>query len=117
MPTLRDILAALAGRPDVAGAMVVSDEGLVIETALATNADAESIAAHGATALRALGGLTKALGYQPCHQVLVDGPSGAVVMQALPSGASLLVLAEPDGDLAELLYELRRHGPAIADQV
>jgi hypothetical protein len=31
----------------------------------------------------------------------------------LPSGGILLVLAAPEGDLGTLLYDLRRHSPAL----
>src|SRR5690606_30704081 len=58
MPPLHDLITALAGRPDASGALVVSDEGLVIDAALPVGVEAEAIAAHAATAFRSLLGLT-----------------------------------------------------------
>lgn len=117
MPPLRDVLTALAQRPEVAGALVVSDEGLVIEASLPAGLDPETVAAHAATALRALGDFTQSLRHPASDQVLVDGADGSAILHRLPSGATLVVLARRDGDLASLLLDLRRHGPAIAELV
>ncbi len=118
MPALHDILTALADRPDVAGALVVSDEGLVIDNAPGSaGADPEAAAALTATAQRALAGLGEALGHGPPRQVVVDAAGGVSVLQRLPSGATLLVIAAADGDLGALLYDLRRHGPALSELV
>lgn len=118
MPALHDVLVALADRPDVAAALVVSDEGLVIDSALPSGGvEAEAAAALAATAQRSLTGLGEALGHGPPRDVVLDGPGGTAVLQRLPSGATLLVLAAPDGDLGTLLYDLRRHGPALTELV
>ncbi len=118
MPALHDVLTALADRPDVAGALVVSDEGLVIDSALgAGSAEPEATAALAATAQRALSGLGEALGHGTPHEVVIDAEGGTTVLRRLPSGATLLVIAAPDGDLGTLLYDLRRHGPALSELV
>jgi predicted regulator of Ras-like GTPase activity (Roadblock/LC7/MglB family) len=118
MPPLHDVLEALAGRPDVAGALVVSDEGLVIDAAPADSAiEAETAAALAATAQRALAGLSEALGTGIPTEVVLDGGSGTAVLHRLPSGATLLLVLAPDGDLGALLYDLRRHGSALTELV
>lgn len=112
---LRSVLQALAERPEVAGVAVVSDEGLVVESVLPAGVDREAIAALGATALRSLVGLGHAAGVGTPAEVVVDAPGGALVLQRLTgSSASLVVLAAESGDLGTLLYELRRHAPALA---
>lgn len=112
---LRSVLQALAERPEVAGVVVVSDEGLVVESVLPAGVDREAIAALGATALRSLAGLGQAAGLGSPSGVVVDAPGGALVLQRLSgSTASLVVLAADAGDLGSLLYELRRHAPALA---
>ena len=117
MQPLRTILTALAERPDVSGAIVVSDEGLIVESVLANGHDPEAIAALAATAIRGLANLGGAVGSGPAHQVAVDGANGAFILQRLPSGATLLVLAAPAGDLGALLYDIRRHAPALVSLV
>ena len=63
MPPLHDVLTALAGRPDAAGALVASDEGLVIDAALPPGLEPETIAALAATA--AFGSHSNATGVSP----------------------------------------------------
>jgi predicted regulator of Ras-like GTPase activity (Roadblock/LC7/MglB family) len=119
MPALHDVLVALADRPDVAGVLVVSDEGLVIDAATrpGTRVEAEAAAALAATAQRSLAGLGEALGHGAPREVVIDAAGGTAVLQRLPSGATLLVIAAGEGDLGQLLHDLRRHGPALRELV
>jgi predicted regulator of Ras-like GTPase activity (Roadblock/LC7/MglB family) len=114
---LRSVLQALTERPDVAGAIVVSDEGLVVEAMLPATVDRDAVAALGATALRAVGGLVQAAALGETVELVVEASGGTVVVQRLPGNAGLVVLAAPEGDLGTLLYELRRHGPALTPLV
>jgi hypothetical protein len=50
-------------------------------------------------------------------QVVVDAPGGVLAVQRLAGSTSLVVFAADSGDLGALLYELRRHGPALAPLV
>jgi predicted regulator of Ras-like GTPase activity (Roadblock/LC7/MglB family) len=111
---LRAVLQALVDRPEVAGAVVVSDEGLVVEAALPPAMDRDAVAALAATALRTLGGLTHAAALGEPAQVVVDAPGGVLAVQRLAGSTSLVVFAADAGDLGALLYELRRHAPALS---
>lgn len=117
MPPLHDTLATIADRQDAAGAMVISDEGLVIDAVLAIPVEAETVAALAATALRSLRALTEALAQGGPRQVVVESTAGTVVVAPLSPTASLVVIAAPDGELGELLYVLRCHAPALAGLV
>lgn len=118
MPALHDVLVALADRPEVAAALVVSDEGLTIDAAISGVAiETEAAAALAATAQRSLAGLGEALGHGIPREVLIDGPDGTAVLRRLRSGVTLLVVATPDGDLGALLHDLRHHGPALSELV
>lgn len=117
MHPLRTVLAALADRPEVMGAVVVSDEGLVVESALPTGLDPEAIAALATTAQRALHGLGEATGHGAPQESVVDAPGGVLVLERLPTGSTLVVLASSDSDLGTLLRDLRRHAPALVDLV
>ena len=83
MPPLHDVLAALAGRPDAHGALVVSDEGLVIDAVLPPGSEAEAIAAHAATAFRTMRGLTDSLRHGAPRQSVIDSEHGVVVLSHL----------------------------------
>lgn len=113
MPPLRSVLLALAERPDVAGVIVVSDDGLVVEASLPAVLDAEELAALATSAARSVNSLGEAAQAGPWMQVAVESDRGTLVVQRLPSGGILLVLAAEDGDLGTLLFDLRRHAPAL----
>lgn len=117
IPPLTDALQTLAGRPDVAGALVVSDEGLVVASAMPDGAELEAIAALAATAQRALASLSSAIGHGPARQTVLDGPDGSAVIVRLDSGATVVVLATADGDLGELLYAIRGALPRLSGLV
>ena len=113
MQPLRSVLMALAERPDVAAAVVVSDDGLVVESSLSPDLDAEELAALTTTAGRAIAALGMAARMGDLSQAAMDCARGVLILQRLPSGATLLVLAAQDSDLGALLYDLRRHAPAL----
>jgi predicted regulator of Ras-like GTPase activity (Roadblock/LC7/MglB family) len=111
---LRSVLIALAERSDVAGVLVVSDDGLVVESSLPSGLDAEELAALATSAARSVEALSAAARTGALAQVVVESRGGAMVLQRLPSGALLAVLAAEQGDLGTLLYDIRRHAPALA---
>ena len=113
MQPLRSVLMALVERPDVAAAVVVSDDGLVVESELPGGLDPEELAALATSARRAMTALGEAARSGPLAQAALECDTGTLVLQRLPSGATLLVLAAEGGDLGELLYDLRRHAPAL----
>ncbi len=113
MLPLRSVITALVERPGIIGAVVLSDEGLVVEAALDPTLDGDAVAALASAASRALGALSEAVGVGAGAQVVADGDHGAWIMQRLPTGATLLVVADAEGDLGALLYDIRRHAPAL----
>lgn len=113
MQPLRSVLDALADRPDVAGALVLSDEGLVVESSVGGGIDPEAVAALAATSMRQLTLLAESLRTGVAGQIVVDGSGGTYVLHRLGPRATLLVLASAEGDLGGLLYDLRRHAPAL----
>jgi predicted regulator of Ras-like GTPase activity (Roadblock/LC7/MglB family) len=116
MQPLRSVLLALADRPEVAGVAVVSDEGLMVESALPADLDPDAVAAHAVSVVRYLASLSGAVALGAPRQVVVEGTLGALVLHRLPGGATLLVLAAPGDDLGVLLNDLRRHA-TVLDQL
>ena len=112
---LRQLVDGLAARPDVAGAAVISGDGLVIEAALGTGADGDALAALTTTLVRNCGELGTAGGLGSLGAAVLEFASGPAVIGTLRDGASVVVLARDGSDLGELLYLLRRHRGAIAD--
>lgn len=114
MTPLRSVLAALAERPDVAGAAVMSDEGLVISSCLPDALDPDAVAAFTVSAHRALEALSGTVRHGALDEAVISSGGGAMVLVRLGAGAILLLLATPEGDLGNLLHEVRRHGPTLA---
>lgn len=114
MTPLRSVLATLAERPDVAGAAVMSDEGLVIASSLPDPFDADAVAAFTVSAYRALEALAGTVRHGTVDEAVISSSGGAMVLVRLGAGSTLLLLATPDGDLGALLHEVRRHGPTLA---
>jgi predicted regulator of Ras-like GTPase activity (Roadblock/LC7/MglB family) len=113
MQPLRSVLAALADRPDVTAAMVVSDDGLVVEASLPAGLDPDELAALATSAGRAIAALGAASQFGDPVQTVVDCTLGVLVLQRLPSRATLLVLADGAAEIGTLLYDVRRHAPAL----
>jgi predicted regulator of Ras-like GTPase activity (Roadblock/LC7/MglB family) len=113
MHPLRSVLMALTERTDVAGVVAVSDDGLVVEASLPAALDPDALAALATSVARSVRSLCDAAQAGPWTQAVVESTLGALVVQPLPSGGVLLVLAAEDGDLGTLLYDVRRHAPAL----
>jgi predicted regulator of Ras-like GTPase activity (Roadblock/LC7/MglB family) len=45
---------------------------------------------------------------------VIDYERGLLIVAQIGSGDSLAILAAPDADIGELLYDLRQHRPALA---
>lgn len=114
MSALHQILAALAERPGVAGAMLLSDEGLPVAAALPPGVDLEAVAAHAATIWRGLGTLGTVTGTGIPEEIVTEAPGGVMILRRLAPGTTIFVLAhDGDADLGALLHDLRRHAPAL----
>jgi len=86
---------ALVDRPDVAAVVVVSDDGLVVESHLPDRHDAEELAALATSAGRAVTALGQAARSGPFVQAAMEYGDGTLILQRLPSSATLLVLSPP----------------------
>jgi hypothetical protein len=119
MPTLRDLVHAVRQREGVTAALVVGRDGLLIDGALDPSLDAEALAAHvpplllsasalGATA-RMVPSATDRPGIPTPRLLVCELPEGTLVLTPLGQEAALLALVHPEGELAPLVQDLRRH--------
>ncbi len=115
MPPLRELITGLAGRPGVTGAAVVSEEGLVVEAALPPGVDQDTLAALAVTAFRSMDSLGGAMHQSATADIVAEFVAATAILRRLPSGALLVVIASHQADLGELLHDLRRHGPVLAE--
>jgi predicted regulator of Ras-like GTPase activity (Roadblock/LC7/MglB family) len=114
MTGLADVLRTMAERPDVAAAMLVSADGLPIQHAGRRALDADAVSALAATGARHAGTLADALALGAVETLVLECASGLLVLARLGTGDWLLVIPAERADLGALLYDLRRHRPALA---
>jgi len=114
MEKVRHALATLVGRPDVAGAALVSGEGLLVASQLPDGADGEAVAALAASLLRDAAQLAHSVGRRAPERLVFDSADGLFLACALGQGAVLLVLAQPDAPGGALLFHLRQQHASLA---
>lgn len=117
MPGLREVVQHLVTRDGVDVVLVVSADGLTIDHAARSGVDTEAIAAMlpALTQCAAqVGEVTS--GGRLTHAVFEFG-SRQLVLSALGDGIHLAILTSPDVNIGNLLYDLRRHQPALASLI
>jgi predicted regulator of Ras-like GTPase activity (Roadblock/LC7/MglB family) len=114
MTGLGDVVRTMAERSDVAAAVLVSADGLPIQHAGRRTLDPDAVAALAATAARHTAAVADALGLGPVETLVLECGAGLLALARLASGDWLLVLPADGADLGALLYDLRRHRPALA---
>jgi predicted regulator of Ras-like GTPase activity (Roadblock/LC7/MglB family) len=104
----RILRALLYGSPEIEAAAVVSEDGLVIASALPERLDDGRVARMSATLL-ALGTRAAAdLERGALEQVLIRGAKGTVVMVHAAPGTLLVVLTTPEAKLGPLHLDMKR---------
>ena len=114
MPTLRDLVSALRRRSGVDAAVVLGRDGLLIDGAADATFDIEGLAAHVPTLVRAAEALADPAGRGAFQLAVVEFNGGLAVVSLLSHDAVLLVLVRREANLAQLLFDLRRHRPQLA---
>lgn len=117
MPTIRDLVAAIREREGVLAAIVLGRDGIVIDGHGASPAEVETVAAHVPPILLATAELGAVSQLGPLQTAVLELERGVAVVSALSPDAALAVLAAPGTNLAQLLYELRRHRADLASLV
>ena len=115
MDTVNRILRDLqTGTPDVEGCALVSEDGLMIASALPQHIDETRVAGMTATLLslgvRAAGELERG----EVKQVLVRGDSGYALMVQASNGTLLLVMASKAAKLGLIFLDTSRAATQIA---
>jgi predicted regulator of Ras-like GTPase activity (Roadblock/LC7/MglB family) len=114
MPTIRELVQAIARRDGVDAVVVVGRDGLPIDSATRNGIDSESVAAVLPAVIRGmtdLGGAGGRGAVGPPGRVL---GVGLAVVAVLHSDALLVILVRPETNVGTLLFDIRRHRTAIA---
>ena len=114
MTGLAEVLRGLAARDGVQGAVLLSGEGLPIDH-VGDDLEPDTIAALAATLAQYAGRLGEGAQRGELQGAVVDFTGGPVVLARAGASDWLAILARPGADLGPLLYDLRCHGPALAE--
>jgi uncharacterized protein len=97
-----------SGSPDVEASALISDDGLMIASALPQHIDETRVAGMSAT-LSSLGArAARELERGDVEEVLVRGKNGYAVMLTASSGTLLLALANKSAKLGLIFLDMRR---------
>lgn len=117
MPTIRELVAAIAQRDGVDAVILLGRDGLLIDGRTSAPLDAEHLAAHVPPLLAAADELAAHAQRGPVVTSVVEYERGFAVVCALSTEAVLLVLVQPGANVGSLLFDLRRHRGNIASLV
>lgn len=115
MAGLADVVRGLAAREGVEAVLVLSADGLPIEHASRGAFEAESLAALTATLGQYANRLGLGAGRGALRTAVLEYERGLLVVAQLGGGDGLAILAAPDANIGDLLYDLRQHRPALAE--
>lgn len=114
MPTIRHLVGAIRQREGVEAAIVLGRDGLLIDSQVVPNVDAEDVAAHVPSIISAADELGAASARGTLTTAVLEYAGGIAVVSSLSADAVLLVLVAPSANVGQLLFELRRNREHIA---
>lgn len=117
MPTIHDLVRALAQREGVEAVVILGRDGLLIDTRTAGDLDGEHLAALTPAVSTAAEALGQAAGRGSLVTMVLEHERGHAIISAMSPEALLLVVLHHSAHLGSLLYDLRRHRANIASLV
>ncbi len=117
LPTIRELVSALATREGVEGVVLLGRDGLVIDGRTAGGTDIDHLAAHVPALVTAADDLSARSGRGALVTAVLEYDRGLAVVTTLSTDALLLILVHPTANLGSLLFDLRRHRSHIASIV
>ena len=114
--SLNRILRELqSGTPDIEASALISDDGLMIASALPQHVEEMRVAGMSSTLLSLGGRAATELERGELKQVLIRGDKGYTVMVRAAQGTMLLVLTSADAKLGLIFLDMSRAVTQIAD--
>ena len=114
MASLGEVVRGLAARDGVQAVLVLSADGLPIEHAAREPFEAETLAALTATLAQYATRLGLGAGRGALRTAVIEYERGLLVVAQMGAGDCLAILAQPEANVGELLYDLRQHRSALA---
>jgi predicted regulator of Ras-like GTPase activity (Roadblock/LC7/MglB family) len=117
MPSIHDLVRALAQRDGVEAVVMLGRDGLLIDGQTVGSQDAEHLAALVPTVVAAAESIGDAGERGGLVTTVLEFERGFAVVSSHSPDAVLLVMVHPSANLGSLLYDLRRHRANIASIV
>lgn len=117
MPTIHDLVRAIAQRDGVEAVVMLGRDGLLIEGHVTRDLDREHLAALTPGIVSAADALGRAAGRGSTVTTVIEFDRGMGIVASVSPDALLLVLAHSSANVGSLLYDLRRHRANIASLV
>ncbi len=114
MAGLRDVVQGLAARPDVDAVVVLSSDGLPIDSAGRAQVDADAVSALAATFATGARRLGQAAQCDTLSATVLEFQDRLAVVRPLGNEGQLFILAPRSTNIGALLFELRRQAPDLA---
>jgi len=117
LPTIHDLVRALAQREGVEAVVILGRDGLLIDTRTNGDLDGEHLAALTPALAAAAEGIGQAAGRGSMITTVVEYERGHAIISAVSADAILLLIVHSSAHLGALLYDVRRHRANIASLV
>lgn len=117
LPTIHDLVRALAQREGVEAVVILGRDGLLIDTRTTGNLDGEHLAALSPAVAAAAEALGQAAGRGSLVTTVLEYERGHAILSAVSPDALLLMVVHHSANLGDLLFDLRRHRANIASLV
>jgi predicted regulator of Ras-like GTPase activity (Roadblock/LC7/MglB family) len=114
MASIRDVVKVLRNREGVDAVIVLGRDGLPIDSRTSDALDSENVAALVTPIVESCTRLGEASGRGDFGFGVVEFDHGLAVIGELTSDTLLAILVQPEVNIGQLLFELRRHRAAIA---
>ncbi len=112
--SFQQIIDRWPSRSAIRGAAIINEDGFLVHAALAEGLDHEAVAALGVTLLRHARQFGGAAGGGVLGAVVIELENGPAILLSLDIRHTLVVLAVPNRDLGQLLWELRSARVSLA---
>jgi uncharacterized protein len=117
MPTIHDLIRAIAQRDGIEAVVVLGRDGLLIDARTSERLDGEQLAAIAPVVATAADSLGAAASTGAMVTGVLEFEGGMAVVSSLSADALLLVVVHASADVGSLMHDLRRHRANIASLV
>jgi predicted regulator of Ras-like GTPase activity (Roadblock/LC7/MglB family) len=114
LPGIRDLVAAVRQREGVEAAVVLGNDGLLIQGEGQPGFDLETLAATVPSLMGTTAELARAARIGDMDSIVVQTSDGFIVVSLMSAEVLLLIVLRFDANIAQLLGELRRNRDSIA---